>query len=95
MTHLKTVSYFSQSPPTQPSVSPGHNSLGCRVILAFRREKMSTRGNVSWIVADIENTNKYKEGKEQYSEIDLVGPRLFDATCQSLLKIETMKLTVA
>ena len=31
----------------------------------------------------------------QYSEIDLVGPRLFDATCQSLLKIKTMKLTVA
>ena len=56
---------------------------------------MSTRGNVSWIVASIKNTNKYKEGKEQYSEIDLVGPRLFDATCQSLLKIETMKLTVA
>ena len=42
MTHLKTVSYFSQSPPTQPSVSPRHNSQCCRVILAFRREKMST-----------------------------------------------------
>ena len=37
--HLKTVSYFSQSPPTQPSVSLRHNSLGCRVILAFWREK--------------------------------------------------------
>lgn len=64
---------------------------------------MATRGNVSfvwsWMVANIKNTNKYTgesaAGKEQYSEIDLVGPRLFDATCQSLLKIETMKLTVA
>ena len=63
---------------------------------------MATRGNVSWswMVANIKNTNKYKGesaagGKVKYSEIDLVGPRLFDATCQSLLKIETMKLTVA
>ena len=46
--------------------------------------------------ANIKNTNtKRSQRRSQYSEIDLVGPSLFDATCQSLLKIKTMKLTVA
>ena len=88
MTNLKTVIFCPLSPVMALSRGAGESS--CH----FGRKNVYMKQYI--MEANIKNTNtKRSQRRSQYSEIDLVGPSLFDATCQSLLKIKTMKLTVA